>query len=148
MITSYVIDRCLAPGGVSMANVAGPARSVNGSQVRPRRETADFGPARSNPSPVSVRPIPRKGSRATIALRATADPTMDAVFHCDTPTLRIACLAGGPVDGRPVLLLHGWPDDATTWDAVVPALHAAGCRTYRPWLRGFGATRFRSERTR
>jgi len=72
---------------------------------------------------------------------------MDPVAHLDTPTLRIAYLAGGPAGGRPVLLLHGWPDDATTWDAVVPTLHAAGCRTYRPWLRGFGATRFRSDRT-
>lgn len=72
---------------------------------------------------------------------------MDPVAHLDTPTLRIACLAGGPADGRPVLLLHGWPDDATTWDAVVPALHGAGWRTYRPWLRGFGATRFHSQRT-
>ena len=72
---------------------------------------------------------------------------MDAVSHLDTPTLRIAYLAGGPADGRPVLLLHGWPDDATTWDAVVPGLHAGGCRTYRPWLRGSGATRFHLART-
>ena len=72
---------------------------------------------------------------------------MDRISFCDTPTLRIAYLAGGPADGRPVLLLHGWPDDATTWNAIVPALHAAGCRTYRPWLRGFGATRFHSDTT-
>ena len=72
---------------------------------------------------------------------------MDAVSYVDTPTLRVAHLAGGPVDGRPVLLLHGWPDDATTWNVIAPALHAAGCRTYQPWLRGFGATRFRSDRT-
>ena len=50
---------------------------------------------------------------------------------------------GDPVDPA-VLLLHGWPDDATTWDAVVPALQKAGLRVIVPTLRGFGATRFRS----
>lgn len=48
----------------------------------------------------------------------------------------------GPSDGRAVLLIHGWPDDASTWDAVVPALNEAGLRTIVPTLRGFGDTRF------
>ncbi|MGI4880372.1 MAG: alpha/beta fold hydrolase, partial [Janthinobacterium lividum] len=39
-----------------------------------------------------------------------------------------------------VLLLHGWPDDGSTWDAVVPALQKAGLRVIVPTLRGFGAT--------
>ena len=44
---------------------------------------------------------------------------------------------------RPVvLLLHGWPDDASTWAAVASALQAAGLRTVPPTLRGFGDTRF------
>jgi pimeloyl-ACP methyl ester carboxylesterase len=43
-----------------------------------------------------------------------------------TPILRIAYEDGGPKDGPPVLLLHGWPDDPRTYDAVVPALQAAG----------------------
>ena len=44
---------------------------------------------------------------------------------------------GGPDDGTPVVLLHGFPQDASSWDSVVPALHAAGCRTYRPDQRGY-----------
>ena len=60
----------------------------------------------------------------------------------DTPLLRIAYEASGPDDGLPVVLVHGWPDDVRTWDRVLPALHAAGFRTYRPWLRGYGSTRF------
>ena len=56
----------------------------------------------------------------------------------------IAYMDGGPPDGPAVLLLHGWPDDATTWDGVAPALHAAGLRTIAPMLRGFGGTRFQS----
>ena len=45
------------------------------------------------------------------------------------------------------MLLHGWPDDARTWQRVVPALHAAGFRTIAPFLRGCGPTRFRSRDT-
>jgi pimeloyl-ACP methyl ester carboxylesterase len=46
-----------------------------------------------------------------------------------------------------VWLLHGWPDDPHTWDKVVPVLNRAGYRTWAPWLRGFGATRFLSAST-
>jgi pimeloyl-ACP methyl ester carboxylesterase len=61
----------------------------------------------------------------------------------ETPTLTIACESSGPEDGYPVVLLHGWPDDTRTWDQILPALHAARFRTMVPYLRGFGATRFR-----
>lgn len=44
---------------------------------------------------------------------------------------------GGPDDGRPILLLHGFPQHGGMWDAVVPALHAAGLRTYAPDQRGY-----------
>jgi pimeloyl-ACP methyl ester carboxylesterase len=43
---------------------------------------------------------------------------------------------GGP--GRPVLLLHGFPDRAAMWRHQVPALAAAGYRVIAPDLRGFG----------
>ncbi|PZF87310.1 alpha/beta fold hydrolase [Micromonospora deserti] len=45
--------------------------------------------------------------------------------------------AGGPEDGPPVLLLHGFPQHGGEWDDVVPALHAAGLRTYAPDQRGY-----------
>jgi pimeloyl-ACP methyl ester carboxylesterase len=60
-----------------------------------------------------------------------------------TDTLDIAYTSGGPEDGFPVLLLHGWPDAPDGWAAVTPALEAAGYRWIAPWLRGFGPTRFR-----
>ncbi|MEG8046908.1 alpha/beta fold hydrolase [Sphingomonas aerolata] len=59
-----------------------------------------------------------------------------------TPTLAIAYTDTGPREGDAVLLLHGWPDDSSTWDDVLPALHDAGLRTIVPSLRGFGETRF------
>jgi pimeloyl-ACP methyl ester carboxylesterase len=38
-------------------------------------------------------------------------------------------LDGGPPDGEPVVLLHGFPQDSTAWNQVSPALHRAGLRT-------------------
>jgi pimeloyl-ACP methyl ester carboxylesterase len=64
-----------------------------------------------------------------------------------TPTLRIAYETGGPSDGIPVLLFHGWPDDAHTYDRIVPPLQATGFRTLAPYLRGFGETSFLSKDT-
>jgi len=43
----------------------------------------------------------------------------------------------GPADGEVVVLLHGFPQDATAWDQVVPHLHAAGLRTLAPDQRGY-----------
>jgi len=65
----------------------------------------------------------------------------------DTPLLRIGFEAAGPESGFPVIVAHGWPDDPRTWDAVLPALHEGGFRTYAPWLRGYGPTRFLSDTT-
>jgi pimeloyl-ACP methyl ester carboxylesterase len=60
----------------------------------------------------------------------------------ETSLLRVAYEVAGPDRGFPVILVHGWPDDVRSWDAVLPALHEAGYRTYAPWLRGYGATEF------
>jgi len=63
----------------------------------------------------------------------------------DTEALRIAYLDDGPADGWPVLLSHGFPYDVRAFDGVVPILAKAGARVIRPYCRGFGATRFRSD---
>jgi pimeloyl-ACP methyl ester carboxylesterase len=44
---------------------------------------------------------------------------------------------GGPQDGEPVVLLHGFPQDASAWKHVSPALHQAGLRTLAPDQRGY-----------
>ncbi len=43
----------------------------------------------------------------------------------------------GPLDGPVVVLLHGFPQRASSWDLVVPLLHAAGMRTVAPDQRGY-----------
>ena len=44
---------------------------------------------------------------------------------------------GGPAEGEPTVLLHGFPQDGTSWSGVEPALHAAGLRTFAPDQRGY-----------
>lgn len=62
-----------------------------------------------------------------------------------TPLLDIAVEQWG--EGDPVLLLHGFPFDPRSFDRVAPRLAAAGMRVIVPYLRGYGATRFRAADT-
>jgi pimeloyl-ACP methyl ester carboxylesterase len=58
-----------------------------------------------------------------------------------TPTLEIGYEEWGEAAGTPVVLLHGFPDDAHAWDGVAPPLAAQGCRVLAPYLRGYGQAR-------
>lgn len=51
--------------------------------------------------------------------------------------LILDALLDGPDDAPLVLLAHGFPDTPRGWDALTPALVAAGYRVLRPWLRGY-----------
>src|SRR5262245_53604592 len=64
-----------------------------------------------------------------------------------TDVLEIAYLEHGPSDGPPVILMHGFPYDVHAYDEVAPPLAADGCRVLIPWLRGYGPTRFLSDKT-
>lgn len=52
------------------------------------------------------------------------------------PTLRV--LEAGPVNGAPLLLLHGWAVSAYLWRHNILPLAAAGYRVYAPDLPGHG----------
>ena len=67
---------------------------------------------------------------------------MSEVLTVRTGTLEIGYEAHGDAGGVPVVLLHGFPDDARAFDDVAPPLAAAGCRVLVPYLRGYGPTRF------
>ena len=64
-----------------------------------------------------------------------------------TPTLDIAYEATGLEGGTPVILLHGFPDDARAYDGCVGPLAEHGCRVLVPYLRGYGPTRFLDKAT-
>jgi pimeloyl-ACP methyl ester carboxylesterase len=76
--------------------------------------------------------------------RIRAEPEAAPVTQTiETPTLTIAYEQSGDSAGFPVILLHGFPDDARAWDGVIPPLAAASYRVLVPYLRGYGPTRFR-----
>lgn len=54
--------------------------------------------------------------------------------------LRLRAVVEGPDDGEPVVLLHGFPQRVSSWDAVAPLLHEAGFRTIALDQRGYCAT--------
>ena len=61
--------------------------------------------------------------------------------------LRVAYEESGAADGKPVVLLHGFPYDIHAYAEVAPRLVSAGCRVFVPYLRGYGPTRFLSGQT-
>ncbi len=76
--------------------------------------------------------------RAAAAQPASPPP----VKTVRTPILEIGYHESGPADGFPVLLFHGFPDDAHAYDGVAPVLAKAGYRAFAIYLRGYGPTRF------
>jgi pimeloyl-ACP methyl ester carboxylesterase len=69
------------------------------------------------------------------------------IKQIDAGDLNIGYVEAGPANGRPVVLLHGWPYDIHSFAEVAPILASAGYRVIVPYLRGFGTTRFRSSDT-
>jgi pimeloyl-ACP methyl ester carboxylesterase len=59
-----------------------------------------------------------------------------------TNVLEIGYHESGDAAAFPVILLHGFPDDAHAYDGVAPALAKAGYRALAVYLRGYGPTRF------
>jgi pimeloyl-ACP methyl ester carboxylesterase len=93
-------------------------------------------------------------SRAFAQAEAPARPAhappsrrMEPLKHVDAGVLNIAYYEEGPADGPVAILLHGFPYDIHTYVDVAPQLAAQGCRVIVPYLRGFGATRFRDPAT-
>ena len=59
------------------------------------------------------------------------------IQQVDVGDLTFEVRVDGPEDGRPVLLLHGFPETSLSWAAVTPLLTAAGLRTYAPDQLGY-----------
>ena len=68
--------------------------------------------------------------------------SFDAIRQIDAGVLNVGYAESGPANGRPVLLLHGWPYDINSYADVAPLLAAKGYRVIVPHLRGYGTTRF------
>src|SRR3954464_243803 len=59
------------------------------------------------------------------------------LLSVDVGDLTFDVRADGPEDGRPVLLLHGFPETSLSWASVTPQLAQAGLRTYAPDQLGY-----------
>jgi pimeloyl-ACP methyl ester carboxylesterase len=70
----------------------------------------------------------------------TTEPTTERVARTfeDTDFGLDVVLTGADARGT-ALLLHGFPQDATLWDATLPGLHALGLRTAAVDQRGYSA---------
>jgi pimeloyl-ACP methyl ester carboxylesterase len=59
------------------------------------------------------------------------------LLRTDVGDLTFDVRVDGPDDGRPVLLLHGFPETSLSWARVTPLLAEAGLRTYAPDQLGY-----------
>src|ERR687884_1841550 len=59
------------------------------------------------------------------------------LLRADVGDLTFDVRVDGPEDGRPVLLLHGFPETSASWASVTPLLAGAGLRCYAPDQLGY-----------
>lgn len=74
------------------------------------------------------------------------DP-FDHIKHIQAGVLNVGYVEAGPVNGKSVLLIHGWPYDIYSYKEVSEILAAKGYRVLIPYLRGYGSTEFLSSDT-
>ena len=60
---------------------------------------------------------------------ATGTTALGPLKQIDAGLLNVSYVEAGPSEGRPVILLHGWPYDIHSFVDVTPQLAAKG---YRP----------------
>jgi pimeloyl-ACP methyl ester carboxylesterase len=87
-----------------------------------------------------------KVTAATVT-KSEANGSFGPVKQIDAGLLNVGYVEAGPADGRAVILLHGWPYDIQSFADVTPLLAGKGYRVIVPYLRGYGTTRFLSDKT-
>jgi pimeloyl-ACP methyl ester carboxylesterase len=80
------------------------------------------------------------------AIRPGTNTSFASLKQIDAGVLNVSYAEAGPENGPAVILLHGWPYDIHSYVDVSPLLASAGYRVIVPYLRGYGATRFLSDR--
>ncbi|QLE39915.1 alpha/beta hydrolase [Nostoc sp. C052] len=80
-------------------------------------------------------------------LKSGTNTSFGSLRQIDAGVLNVGYAEVGPANGRPVILLHGWPYDIHSYVDVAPLLASAGYRAIVPYLRGYGTTRFLSSET-
>jgi pimeloyl-ACP methyl ester carboxylesterase len=91
--------------------------------------------------PVSISPVSKEPAGEGSSM------VFDTIKQIDAGVLNIGYAEIGPANGQAIILLHGWPYDIYSFADVAPLLTAKGYRVIIPYLRGFGSTRFLSDKT-
>ena len=81
------------------------------------------------------------------AAKGGGNTSFAALKQINAGVLNVGYAEAGPADGKPVILLHGWPYDIHAFVDVAPILASAGYRVIIPHLRGYGTTAFLSDAT-
>jgi pimeloyl-ACP methyl ester carboxylesterase len=89
----------------------------------------------------------QKTNSKSVSAGNTSKNSFGPLKQIDAGLLNVGYAEAGPADGRPVILLHGWPYDIHSFVDVAPLLAAKGYRSIIPYLRGYGTTRFLSSNT-
>lgn len=90
------------------------------------------------PAMAASEPVEKKAAVKSSGTAAALGP----IKQVNTDVLDIGYYEAGPEDGRPVVLLHGFPYDIHSYVEVAPILAAQGMRVIVPHLRGHGSTTF------
>jgi pimeloyl-ACP methyl ester carboxylesterase len=101
---------------------------------------AEFGIASS---PTQAAPV----TSAQLPPRTGGAHTFGPLKQINAGLLNVGYAEAGPANGPAVLLLHGWPYDIHSFVDVAPILASSGYRVIVPYLRGYGTTRFLSDKT-
>jgi pimeloyl-ACP methyl ester carboxylesterase/REP element-mobilizing transposase RayT len=106
---------------------------------RPPAHCSPLRPARKEPLQRRVLPAGSSGYRPVLMVqRGRVTVTWAEVERAEP--LEFAYLEDGPADGPLALCLHGFPDHAPTWTALLEDLAAAGFHAVAPWMRGYAPT--------
>jgi pimeloyl-ACP methyl ester carboxylesterase len=82
-----------------------------------------------------------------LGMKPGSNTSFVALKQINAGVLDVGYAEAGPADGPVAILLHGWPYDIYSFVDVAPLLASKGYRVIVPYLRGFGATRFLSDKT-
>jgi len=112
-------------------------------------ELRGLAPASAQPSSAPAAASANDASQQTIALTPASpkNTSFASLKQVNAGVLKIGYAEDGPADGRPVILLHGWPFDIHAFVDVAPLLAKAGYRVIVPYQRGYGSTTFLSAGT-
>jgi pimeloyl-ACP methyl ester carboxylesterase len=81
------------------------------------------------------------------AIKTATNTSFGAVRQINAGVLNVGYVEAGPANGRPVILMHGFPYDIHSYAEVAPLLAAEGYRVIVPYFRGYGTTTFLSNAT-